>query len=168
MKRIFYVFFVSILFSNTIKSQDFIDLNLVVIVNEEIDASSVSVKLKYSLKDGNIKNVNARYVPGSLKVKKEDFNEIKKDSVKNIIIEIRNTNICKEDISYSFFIIEGLRFSLLEYDFFILKIYDTELKQYKSIYKPIENKKFAYEYDSPAGSMRRGQMKRTKKQKECD
>lgn len=167
MNRIFYVFLISLLCINTVKSQDLIDLNLIVIVNEEVKPSSISITLKYISKDGNIKDVDATYIPGSLKIKKEYVEEIKRNSIGNIIIEIRNTSICKENVSYSFFTIDDLKFSILEYDFFILNIYDTKLKQYKSTYEPIINKDFTYEYDSPAGSIRRVQKKKTNKQKHC-
>lgn len=167
MNRILYVFLISLLFSSTAKSQDLVDLNLIIVVNEEVKPSSISVKLKYTSKDGNIKDVDVTYIPGSLKIKKESFDELKRDSIENVILEIRNTTICKEDVSYSFFKIDDLRFSLLEYNFFILHIYDTKLKQYKSIYEPIINKDFTYEYDSPVGSMRRVQKKKTNKQKYC-
>lgn len=167
MRQYILVFFMSLLFINTVKSQEIIDYNLIIIINEEIEPNSISIRLKYTLKNGTIRDVDTKYLQGSLKINKEIFDELKNDSVEKITFEIRNTTICKEKIDYSFFNIEDINFKLLTYDYLILKIYNTELKRYRKIYDPISGKNFTYEYDSPNGSMRRVQKKFTRKQLNC-
>lgn len=167
MRQYILVFFMSLLFINTVKSQEIIDCNLIIIINEEIEPNSISIRLKYTLKNGTIRDVDTKYLQGSLKINKESFDELKNDSVEKVTFEIRNTTICKEKIDYSFFNIEDINFKLLTYDYLILKIYNTGLKRYKKIYDPISGKNFTYEYDSPNSSMRRVQKKFTKKQLSC-
>ena len=96
-----------------------------------------------------------------------DVKVLKNDSIKEIALEIEYSSICKEKISYSYFIIDDLSFKKFEHSYFILYIYDTRLKKYKKYYNPIEYKNFTYEYDSPNGSMRRVQKKFTRKQLNC-
>lgn len=166
MKNIIYILL--LLFNIDAYCQEWIDYNVIISVNEEIVPSSVGIKFKLTLNNGEKRIIESHYLPGSLKIKNEDVKVLKNDSIKEIALEIEYSSICKEKISYSYFIIDDLSFKKFEHSYFILYIYDTRLKKYKKYYNPIEYKNFTYEYDSPNGSMRRVQKKFTRKQLNCE
>jgi hypothetical protein len=153
MKNIIYVFF--ILLNINVYSQEWIDHNVIISVNEEIVPSSIGIKFKLTLKNGEKKIIEPHYLPGSLKIKNEDVKVLMNDSIKEIALEIEYRSINKEKIGYSFFTIDDLSFKKFTYDYLILRIYDTRLRKYKKTYNPIDGKQFTYDYDSPNGSMRR-------------
>lgn len=163
-----YYFLALFIISSSAISQELLDLNLIVTINDKINPSLTSVKINYTLKNGDLKKLDLYYLPGSLKITKSDFDKINNDSVTNLKVEIKYTKICKEDIKYYNYIIDDFKSNWLKNDFFILHIYDLDNKKYKKIFNPLPNKKFTYEYDSPAGSMRRVQKRKTNDQKKCE
>jgi hypothetical protein len=168
MKNIIYYTLLLFLISNSAKSQEWVDLNLIITINGTISPGSIALKMNYVLKNGEFRKIDLNYTPGSLKIKKTDLDEIEKDSVVNLNIDIRHTKICKDNISYSNYIIDDFKFNWLKNDFFILHIYDLNDKKNKKFYNPLPNKNFTYEYDSPAGSMRQVQKRKTVEQKQCE
>lgn len=155
-----------LIFAHSAKSQEMNDSNVVIMVNEVLEPSSVSLKVNYNSKSGTPNSIDVKYIPGSLKIKREDYERLLNESVDNIQIEVKYFQLCEEKIHYSYYLIEDFKVQWLRDDFFILKIYDTSLKRFKSLYDSLPNKSFTYEYDSPSGSMRRVQ-KRAKKSTDC-
>jgi hypothetical protein len=153
MKNIIYIFF--ILFNINVYCQEWIDYNVIISVNEKIVPSSVGIKFKLTLNNGEKKIIEPHYLPGSLKIKNEDVKVLINDSIKEIALEVRYFELINDNVSYSFFTIDDLSFKKFEHSYFILYIYDTRLKKYKKYYNPIKDKDFTYEYDSPNGSMKR-------------
>lgn len=153
MKNIIYIFF--ILLNINVYCQEWIDYNVIISVNEEIVPSSVGIKFKLTLNNGEKKIIEPHYLPGSLKIKNEDVKVLMNDSIKEIALEVRYFELINDKVSYSFFTIDDLSFKKFTYDYFILRIYDTRLRKYKKTYNPIDGKEFTYDYDLPNGSMRR-------------
>ncbi|MDB9384711.1 hypothetical protein PN465_21200 [Nodularia spumigena CS-584] len=115
--------------------------------------------MSYTSKDGAEKNINIKYTTGNLKIDRKEYEELIKDSIQNLKVQIRNMEVYKDNIKYSHFEIDDFKVEWLQQDFFILHIYDIEEKKNKRIYYALPNKSFTYEYDSPSGSMRRVQKK---------
>lgn len=160
MKKVIATILFSLVFNCTSKAQEWVDTNIIVTVNETLSPSSAILKMSYNSKDGTTKNINIRYSPGSLKIRRVEYEELVKDSVQNLKVQIRNTEICNDNIKYSHFEIDDFKIGWLQQDFFILHVYDIEVKRYKRIYDALPNKSFTYDYDSPSGSMRRVQKKK--------
>lgn len=154
MKNIIYIFFI-LLFNTNFYSQEWIDYNVIISVNEKTVPSSVGIKFMLTLNNGEKKIIEPHYLPGSLKIKNEDVKVLMNDSIKEIAIEVRYFELINDKVNYSFFTINDLSFKKFQFSYFILYIYDTRLKKYKKYYNSINDKDFTYEYDSPNGSMRR-------------
>lgn len=151
-----------LMFTYSAKSQDWVDLNVVIIVNEVVNSSAINLKASYYSKNGSSNNIDVKYIPGSLKMKREDYDLLLNESVENIQIEVRYFQLCNEKVNYSYYLIEDFKVQWLKDDFYILRIYDTSLRKYRKLYNSLPNKSFTYEYDSPSGSMRRVQKKHKK------
>lgn len=149
-----------IIFNYSAHSQDWFESNIMITVNETLSPNSTILKMSYTSKDGAEKNINIKYTTGNLKIDRKEYEELIKDSIQNLKVQIRNMEVYKDNIKYSHFEIDDFKVEWLQQDFFILHIYDIEEKKFKRIYSALPNKSFTYEYDSPSGSMRRVQKKK--------
>lgn len=136
-------------------SQDY-DLNFIFVINENVNPSISSIKLKRKLENKFIKEYSLLYSPGSLKIDSLSFNEITSMQENyNYTLSVSYNEVCKDDINYYHFDIEDFKIGWLNNYYFIMYVYNTNKKEYKKYYNPIKDRDFTYEYDSPDGSMRR-------------
>ena len=159
MKKLFNCIILLLIFSHSAKSQEWYNSNVIIIVNDEVNLGSTSLKISYYTKDKALHNIEANYIPGKLKINKEDYERLVNESIGSLQVEVKYAQICNDNVSYTYYNIEDFKIQWLADEFYILRLYDTSLKRYKKIYDSLPNKSYTYEYDSPSGSMRRVQKK---------
>lgn len=137
------------------------DINLIISIDDNIVVGSMSrLRLIASLENGNEQILEANYYPGNLSLKQADYDKLLNANVKTVFLAFDYSERCEnKQHTYNYKI--DLQKGWLEHYYYILHIYNTDKRQYKKIYTPLEGRSYTYEYNYPGGSVKRV-MKRNK------
>jgi hypothetical protein len=131
------------------------DINLIISVDDNIiDGSLSRLRLIASLENGAEQTVEVNYYPGNLSLRQADYDKLLDTSVKTVFLAFDYTERCKSKEYTKNYKID-LQKGWLKHYYYILHIYNTDKRQYKKIYTPLEGKSYTYEYDYPGGSVKR-------------
>ncbi|PKP23898.1 MAG: hypothetical protein CVU03_14185 [Bacteroidetes bacterium HGW-Bacteroidetes-2] len=117
--------------------------------------------------NGNIDTYPVKLIPGELIILSNDYSKIlKAGNIKKIVLKFEFAKVCK-DIKYYDYEIPIFN-SWLSQSYFVLNIYNLDLKSNRKLYTPLPNKNYNYQYEFPNSGSRIIQKKLTKEQKKCN
>lgn len=165
MKKILILGLLIIAFTNVFAQENSKSFDFIIMVDETIWTAPAEPKI--IIKDKNGKEINTfltSYHAGDLSFKESDYKKLSGSEFDSMIMVLKYTDICNDEVQYYNYNIEFKKGWLNNY-FFILKIYNTDKKKYRKLFKPLEGKKYTLEYDSSNGQML--QITKKKRKKEC-
>ena len=141
-------------------------LNLIIMVDDRVPfTGDISMHFIIENENQKIDTVNAYYVPGDVLFEELDLNKLNAQEVKSIKLEIRYTGFCNKKIK-SYHYEMGFYKSWLQYNFTILKIYNFDKKKNRKMFFNSKGEEYAYEVDTPNGSMMK--VRRQIDKEKCD
>jgi hypothetical protein len=165
MRNIIILSFLLVTSLNTIVAQNTKNFDFIITVDENIWSIPATPKMTTKDDNGNIiDSFSVKYHAGSLSMQESDYEKLMDSKVSNIEMKLKYSNICDDETFYYDYVIDFKSGWLKNY-FFILNIYNTDRKQYRKIYEPLEGKNYTFEYDSSNGQMLR--VTKKKRKKEC-
>lgn len=116
--------------------------------------------------NGNIDIYPVELIPGELILSNNDYRKITNaENIKNIVLKFEFAKVCKNVKYYDYEI--PIVNSWLSQPYFILNIYNLDIKSNRKLYMPLPNKNYNYQYEFPNSGSRIIQKKITKEQKRC-
>lgn len=158
MKKILLVILISILSVVTAQNKEG---NVIISINQNIHPILSNL---YLLDEFNNKYY-ITYYPGSFKLNESDYKKLLNNNSYKLVLS--DNLYCFKNHRINIYEIEDFKLSWLDQPYFILNIYNTDIKRYKKKYNPLESKNYTYEYDYPGGSMKRVQKNFTKERQKC-
>jgi len=141
------------------------DFDFIITVDEEIWTTIATPKMITKDNSGNIIDTfSVKYHAGNLSILESNYKSLINSKVSSIEMEFKYSNICDDETFYYDYVIDFQSGWLNNY-FFILNIYNTDRKQYRKIYEPLDGKNYTFEYNSSNGQMLR--VTKKKRKKEC-
>lgn len=154
MRKVFLSFVCLLLISKAF-CQEKVILNWVISVDEDIILYCEGAQFNLSFKNGKDSVIYLGYLPGSLSVKKTDFDLIKADSVATCVFLFSyNADIKNKYKSYNYSI-EIEKGWINDY-YFVLRIFNLDKKKYRQRFRPFQaGANYTFEFDLPGFSFRR-------------
>lgn len=164
MKKTILIYFLFLTSFSTVVAQETKRFDFIIMVDEDIWTTPTTPKMITKDSKGNvIATFDIDYHAGNLSINELDYHKLLSDKISSVNMLLKYSKVCDDETYYYNYEIEFKREWLKNY-FFILKIYNTDRKNYRKIYKPLEGKKYTFEYDSSNGQMLRVTKKKRKKE----
>lgn len=126
--------------------------------------SNSQIMVEYD--DGNINKIPVRLIPGELIMASGRYSEVLEGlNIKNITLKFEFAKVCTEIKYYDYEI--PILSSWLSQPYFVLNIYNLDIKSNQKLYMPLPDKNYNYQYEFPNSGSRVIQKKFTKEQKRC-
>ncbi len=147
--------------------EDTIERNLIITVNGELEEGVIS-NIRFSSKhEGQRKEIQVLYIPGSLRMKLNDYDKIFLDDGDSVVIAFDHSQYCDNKQLLSNYEIPFDK-SWLKYSFLILRVYDLSRGRFKNVFQPLSaNKNYTFELTYPSGNLMRPRLKKTKEKDKC-
>lgn len=152
-----YITILMLFITTNIYSQEVKNINFIIVIDEEIVTSSLSVKLLITSKDGVSKEIKTTtgYYPGNISLKKSDYDDLISDGTQNVILKFNYDPYINGKPYYYTYEIEAGK-NWFEHMFFILKIYNLDKKKYRKRFDPLsKDKNYTFELNTSQGQMLR-------------
>ncbi|MFH6988659.1 hypothetical protein ACHRVW_13030 [Flavobacterium collinsii] len=157
MKKIFIMCFL-LLSTKNLVAQETKNLSFILVVDDQIVSTQSNLTFIVT-SDISTENISAQYYPGTLVLKKLDYEKIISPFTKTIYLKYRNTVYIDGKSNYYDFEIEYQK-SLLQDLYNILKIYNLNCKKYKKKFEPLSpTKNYTFEITSPNSTFLRVRKK---------
>jgi hypothetical protein len=162
--RVIIIFILTSLISSdhSIAQEQRKDVNFVIVIDEKVLTGAMTrFKIIFSLENGAKETIEADYSPGNLSLKQSDYDKLLSADVKTTFLAFDYTEHCKKNQSVHNYEID-IKKGWLEHYYYVLYIYNTDKKQFKNVYDPLEGKNYTFEFDYPGGSTKRVKKKGAK------
>lgn len=118
--------------------------NLIITINKNVIIGNLTyIRFNVIYKNGREEDIPLAYYPGCLSIGDEEYKKLIMDSIANIKLCFIHSKFIKEDqVSKEYEI--NYRLDYLKYRFFIVEIYDLDIKEYGYRYE--KNKKRGEKY----------------------
>ncbi|MBO9702029.1 MAG: hypothetical protein J7604_17610 [Sporocytophaga sp.] len=162
MKGIFFILLSLSFFMKSYGQNNEAIINFIIIVDDQIPSTgNIGLKFITQKESREIDTIVASYVPGDLSIRRSDFDKLLSQDIKSIKLDIKSSEVCKEEVKYHTYEIE-IRKAWLEYPFIVFRIYNLDKKRYKKLFVSLDRKDYTFEIDYPGGSMMRIRKKHPK------
>ena len=142
------------------------NVNWSILIDGKMEKLSNS-KIVVEYDNGNIETYPVKLIPGELIILSNDYSKISKAvNIKTIILKFEFVKVCKT-VKYYYYEIPIFN-SWLSQPYFVLNIYNLDIKSNRKLYIPLPNKNYNYQYEFPNSGSRIIQKKLTKEQKRCN
>src|SRR5579872_6360961 len=118
------------------------ELNIVIVIDAKVLTGAMSrFRVIGLLENGTKETMEADYAPGNLALKLLDYNRLLSSNFKTTYLAFDYTENCKDDqIIHNYEI--DIKKGWLEHHYYVLYIYNTDKKQFKDVYDPLEGKNY--------------------------
>jgi hypothetical protein len=151
------------------QNKEYKQLNWIFVVDNAIPDSEFGVigmsEMIVFYENQKTDTITVDIVPGSMGILVSDYDSIKnRDNISRIILEIKYIeNCCNDYLHYEIPIYKAW----FDFYYVIVYIYNTDKKENKKYYIPLEGKNYNYQISFSGSGVRLIQKKATKKQKRC-
>lgn len=152
-----YITILMLFITANIYSQEVKDINFIIVIDEEIVANSLDIKLLITYKDESSREIKTTtgYYPGNISLKKSDYDDFISDETQSVILKLHyDPYINGKPYDYTYEIEAGKNW--FKQTFFILKIYNLDKKKYRKRFDPLsKDKNYTFELNTSEGQMLR-------------
>ncbi|MFM7857317.1 MAG: hypothetical protein ACKO96_36705 [Flammeovirgaceae bacterium] len=138
------------------------DLNVVIVIDTKvITGAMANFRVIALLENGGKKVVEVEYSPGNLSLPKSEYEKMLNDEIKTTLLAFDYYEYCKkEQTVYNYEI--DIKKGWLQHSYYVLYIYNTNKRQFKGVFDPLEGKNYTFEFDYPGGSTKRIRKRKLK------
>lgn len=149
MKYIYILFFFLFMIPNDIFGQEENkNISFILVIDDEIISTSVGITFYINSENSNEK-ISATYYPGTLLMKKSDYEKLISTETKTIYLRYFGTIYTNGKENYNDFEIEYNK-NWLQDTYNILRFYNLDKTKYKKRYEPLSKEKnYTFELSSP-------------------